>query len=55
MKEYRSYLVRNCESEEFHPTHTWQSPQGEEVWCWGWTHDDEFYRMIDAEWDWDNG
>lgn len=56
MKEHRSYAVVNCDSEEFHPTHTWrQLYTMEEVWCWGWTHDDEFYKIIDEEWDWDNG
>lgn len=54
MKEYRSYLVCNCVSEEIHPTHTWRpesSTSNEEFWCWGWTEEDEFFKIIDTEWE----
>jgi hypothetical protein len=47
--KYRSYRVFNCPSEEFHATHTW-TYENEDVWCWGWTEEDEFYKIINAEW-----
>lgn len=55
MDAYRSYTVHNCDSEDFHGTHTYyHTSVNAEVWCWGWTEEDEFYKLIDTEWNgWD--